>query len=86
LRSRVLWERFCIYICDDFAHRLREFSSVPNIFNPDLDYGLYLIKKDLFTIDRILSIFDLPAPVHDWSFHNVNPLISHELDYDEAAE
>ncbi len=67
-------------------YRLREFPSVSDIPNSDLDYGLYLIKKDLLKIDRILSTFDLPAPVYDWSFYNVNPLINHKLDYDESAE
>ncbi len=57
-----------------------------NISNPNLDYGLYLIKKDLFKIDRILSTFDLPAPVYNWSSDNINPLINYKLDYDEIAE
>jgi len=47
------------------VYRLREFPSVPDIFNSDLDYGLYLIKKDLFEMGKILSIFDLSASVHD---------------------
>ncbi len=57
-----------------------------DISNPNLDYGLYLIEKNLFEIDRILSIFDLPASIYDWSSYNVNPLINYKLDYDEAAE
>ena len=59
---------------------------MPDILNPNLDYGLHLIKKDLLKIDRILSAFDLSTPVYNWSSHNVNPLISYELDYDETAE
>jgi len=59
---------------------------VSDISNPDLNYGLHLIEKNLFEIDKILSTFDFPTPVYDWSFHNVNPLINHELDYDETAE
>ncbi len=59
---------------------------MPDIPNPDLDYSLYLIKKDLFEISRTLSTFDLSTPVYDWNSHNVNPLISYKLDYDEAAE
>ena len=59
---------------------------MPDISNPDLDYGLYLIEKDLFEMGRVLSTFDLPAPVYDWSSHNVNLLISYELDYDETAK
>ena len=35
---------------------------------------------------KTLSAFDFPAPVYDWSSYNVNLLINHELDYDEAAE
>ena len=65
---------------------MREFLSVFDISNPDLDYGLYLIEKDLFKIDRILSTFDLPALIYNWSSHNVNFLINHELDYDKTAE
>jgi len=57
-----------------------------NISNPDLDYGLYLIEKNLFKMGRILFTFDLSISVYDWSFYNVNLLISYELDYDEAAE
>ncbi len=86
LRSRVLWERFYIYIYDDFTYRLREFLSVLNISNPDLDYGLYLIEKDLFKINKVLYIFDLSVLVYNWSSYNVNPLISYKLDYDETAE
>ena len=67
-------------------YRLREFPSVSDIFNPDLDYGLHLIKKNLFKISRILSAFDLSIFVYDWSFYNVNFLINYKLDYDEAAE
>ncbi len=58
-------------------------SDIPN---SDLDYGLYLIEKDLLKIDRILSTFDLPVSVYDWNSYNVNLLISYELDYDETAE
>ena len=67
-------------------YRLREFPSVPNISNPDLNYGLHLIEKDLLKMGRTLSTFDLPAPIHDWNSYNVNPLISYELDYDETAK
>ena len=59
---------------------------MPDISNPDLDYGLHLIENDLLKIDRILSAFDLPASVYNWSSHNVNPLISYELDYNEITE
>jgi len=59
---------------------------VSDIPNSDLDYGLYLIEKDLLKIDRILSTFDLPVSVYDWNSYNVNLLISYELDYDETAE
>ena len=59
---------------------------MPDISNPNLDYGLYLIKKDLFEMGRILSTFDLPTPIHDWNSYNVNPLINYKLDYDEATE
>ncbi len=59
---------------------------MPDISNLNLDYGLYLIEKDLLKMGRTLSTFDLPAPIHDWSFYNVNPLISYKLDYDESAE
>jgi len=59
---------------------------VSDIPNPDLDYSLYLIEKDLLKIDRILSTFDLPTPVYNWNSHNINPLINYKLDYDEAAE
>ncbi len=37
-------------------------------------------------MSRTLSTFDLPVPIHNWSSHNVNPLISYKLDYDETAE
>ncbi len=67
-------------------YRLREFFLVPDISNPDLDYDLHLIEKDLFEIGRILSTFDLSGFVYNWSSHNVNPLINYELNYDETAE
>ncbi len=57
-----------------------------DISNPDLDYGLYLIKKNLLKINKTLSTFDLPTPIYNWSSYNVNPLINYKLDYDEAAE
>ena len=59
---------------------------MPDIFNPNLDYGLYLIKKDLLKIYRILSTFDLSTSVYDWNSYNVNSLISYKLDYGETAE
>jgi len=59
---------------------------VSDIPNPDLNYDLYLIKKDLFKIDRILFTFDLPISIYNWSSHNVNLLINYKLDYDESAE
>ncbi len=57
-----------------------------NISNPDLDYDLYLIKKDLLKINKILSAFDLSISIYNWSSYNVNPLINYKLDYDETAE
>jgi len=59
---------------------------VSDISNFNLDYDLHLIKKDLLKMSRTLSTFDLPVPIHNWSSHNVNPLISYKLDYDETAE
>ncbi len=44
---------------------LREFLSISDISNSNLDYGLYLIKKDLFKINRILFIFDFSTSVYD---------------------
>jgi len=57
-----------------------------DISNPNLDYDLHLIKKNLLKINRILSAFDLSTPIYNWSSHNVNPLINYKLDYNEAAE
>jgi len=74
-----LWDRFRTHICDDLAHRLEIFDSLPSIPFPDQDYGLHLIEI-LLGMGRTLTEFRLPRPQHDWNRDDSNPLIRHELD------
>jgi hypothetical protein len=35
---------------------------------------------------KTLAQYSLPAPIHDWQYDRLNPLIAFELDYDSAIE
>jgi hypothetical protein len=55
------------------------------IVRPDLDYGLYLISRELTHEERSLDQFKLPPFANDWDHEQGNPLIRLELDYDPQS-
>jgi len=82
---KALWERFCTNICDDLTYRIQQMGEVgipPEIDNPHLDYGLYLLQKLLTNHGKCLSDFGMPEPIHDWDRSGGNPLLTAELAYD----
>ena len=82
-----IWTAFGDYICDDLPrdiHR-RALRYSPDLPRPDLDFGLFLISRELTFNDRCLRDFNLPNFVNEWDRDRGNPLIHHELDYDYAA-
>ena len=83
-----LWERFRDQICDDLPYRLRTMTGVPpDLADPHLDYGLYLIQQELRPYDKDLSDdFSLPRNVHAWERVDGNTLLAIELDYNAADE
>jgi len=86
---KALWERFCTNICDDLTYRIQQMGEVgipPEIDNPHLDYGLYLLQKLLTHHGKCLSDFGMPEPIHDWDRSGGNPLLTAELAYDMSAE
>jgi hypothetical protein len=85
--ASAIWTAFGDYICDDLPrdiHR-RALRYSPDLPRPDLDFGLFLISRELTLDDRCLRDFNLPNFVNEWDRDRGNPLIRHELDYDYAA-
>lgn len=74
-----LCEQFSQNICDDLACQLDLFQEIPADFpDPHIDYGLFLIQRDLERRGRSCADFGMPSPILNWEVHRVNYLISDE--------
>jgi PIF1-like helicase/Helicase len=85
-----IWEKFKDNLCEGLMYTIRQrgISHDPALERPDLDYGLYLIYKDLLDEDvnhelGPLGKYSLPNFQNDWELYDGdNPLIQRELEYD----
>lgn len=53
---------------------------------PHINYGLFLIERDLDRQGRTCADFGMPSPVFNWKAHRVNHFIGDELTYDPRLE
>lgn len=82
-----LWIRFQEMLCDDLQQHLERCQfNLPDIVDIHLDYGLFLLQKQLADHSKTLEDFYLPIPVHNWAGIGGNPLINAELTYDTGVE
>jgi hypothetical protein len=87
-----VWEKFGDDFCDGLTYTIsqKRLFCDPSINRPDLDYGLFLIHKDLLNEEveheqGPLAKYDLPNFQNNWETHqNSNPLIVQERDYDRG--
>ena len=83
-----LWEKFKIHICDDLKWFLQR-GLVPHATDNDaLDYGLYLISKDLsYSGIHLQTIEGMPLPdFNRWSELEGNELIAQQLAFDVTEQ
>lgn len=63
------------------------FHIIPEDFvAPRIDYGLFLIERDLDRRGQNCADFGIPSLILNWEAHRVNHLISDELAYDPGLE
>jgi hypothetical protein len=71
-----LWEEFKERLCDDLPHAIARFASDrPDLAFPDahLDYGLFLIARELQGHGRLLTDFQLPPSHAPWDHVDPRP-------------
>jgi hypothetical protein len=71
-----LWEEFKERLCDDLPHAIARFGSDrPDLAFPDahLDYGLFLIARELQGHGRLLTDFQLPPYHAPWAHVDPRP-------------
>ena len=84
-----LWELYCNTLCDDLLRRLPEqFRYPPDMVDPHLDYGLYLIRESIHAAGGQFSavLDDLPTVRFDWAGGVTNRLIREECSFNTAEE
>ena len=87
-----IWEKFKDDLCEGLTYTIRHkrLFCDPSIERPDLDYGLFLIHKDLLNeevedFQGPLAKYNLPDFQNNWETHqNSNPLIAREQDHDRV--
>lgn len=64
----LLWGEFREAFCDDLPRRLRGMANLPEAHDRHLDYGLYLIERELQEDEGGKTLVDvgLPLPQYDW--------------------
>ena len=88
--ASAIWEKFRDAFCEGLTYTITQqrLTCDPTIDRPDVDYGLFLIHKELLTeeVDHVLgplAKYHLPGFQNNWETHQQsNPLIRYELDYD----
>jgi hypothetical protein len=71
-----LWERFRYIICDDLPRRMPANHGVtPELSDPWVDYGLYLITRAIEDAGHCASDYGLPAHQYTWYQSDGNQLI-----------
>jgi hypothetical protein len=88
--ASTIWEKFRDDFCEGLTYTITQKRLIcdPTIDRPDVDYGLFLIHKELLKeeVDHVLgplAKYHLPGFQNDWEpDQHSNPLIRHELDYD----
>jgi hypothetical protein len=56
-----IWEKFGDVLCEELTYKIRQkrLYCDPSITRPDLDYGLFLIHKDLLNEEVDHELIDL---------------------------
>ena len=82
-----IWMRFRDQFCDDLLRQLQQRNIIPpNLEDPQLDYGLYLLQMILTDFDKSLADFQLPDFTHSWGRTTGNSLLADEQNYDHQQE
>lgn len=83
-----LWTKFCDFICDDLAHRIRTRYHINHPSqNQIYDLGLYLLEGILKSSGKSLANFrPMPEPIFNWDLCTGNALITEQLDYNREEE
>jgi len=88
--ASAIWEKFRDDFCEGLTYTIAQNRLIcdPTIDRPDVDYGLFLIHKELLKeeVDHVLgplAKYHLPGFQNNWETHQQSsPLTRHEPDYD----
>jgi hypothetical protein len=82
-----IWEQFRVHFCDDITpQRLERLTYQPGLQDPHFDYGLYLIERQLKSMNKTLADFYLPRVIHRWVDDEQFPRTAHIRQFDRTDE